>query len=100
MSTRKVLDGCEFSGQVRRAFRDRGLDAWSCDLLPADDRDPHHIQTDVVGVLANGWALAFFHLPCTHLAVSGARYFARKQKEQAEANEFQRKLDTIRGEIL
>lgn len=92
MSIRKVLVGCEFSGQVRRAFRDRGLDAWSCDLLPADDRDPHHIQTDVVGVLANGWDLAIFHPPCTHLAVSGARYFARKQKEQAEALAFVQQL--------
>lgn len=92
MSIKKVLIGCEFSGQVRRAFRDRGLDAWSCDLLPADDGDPHHIQADVLGVLADGWDLAVFHPPCTHLAVSGARYFARKQKEQTEALAFVQQL--------
>lgn len=84
----RVLVGCEFSGVVRQAFRDRGHDAWSCDLLPADDDSPYHIQGDVLEVIDDGWQLAIFHPPCTHLAVSGARWFKDKQEEQAEALAF------------
>lgn len=87
----RVLVGCEFSGTVRSAFRRLGHDAWSCDLLPADDGGPH-IQGDVLDVLADGWDLAIFHPPCTHLAVSGARHFHRKQREQAEALQFVQRL--------
>jgi len=74
----RVLVGCEFSGIVREAFRRRGHDAWSCDLLAAEDGSPHHLQCDVRDVIDGGWDLAIFHPPCTHLAVSGARYFADK----------------------
>lgn len=88
----RVLVGCEFSGVVRRAFRDLGHDAWSCDLLPAEDGSPFHLQCDVRDVLADGWTLAIFHPPCTHLSVSGARWFKEKAKEQAEALEFVRLL--------
>lgn len=87
----KVLVACEFSGTVRRAFRELGHDAWSCDILPADDDGPH-IHGDVREVLAAGWDLMIAHPPCTHLAVSGARHFHRKQAEQAEALEFVRTL--------
>ena len=87
----RVLVGCEFSGTVRSAFRKLGHDAWSCDLLPADDGGPH-IQGDVRDVLGDGWDLAIFHPPCTHLAVSGARHFHRKQREQREALEFVQRL--------
>lgn len=88
----RVLVGCEFSGVVRRAFRERGHDAWSCDLLPAEDGSPHHLQCDVRDVLSDRWTLAIFHPPCTHLAVSGARWFKDKVREQAEALEFVRTL--------
>ena len=88
----KVLIGCEFSGAVRRAFRAVGHEAWSCDLLPAEDESPYHIQGDLLGILTDGWDLAVFHPPCTHLAVSGARWFKDKQVEQAEALEFVRTL--------
>ena len=84
----RVLIACEFSGVVRRAFRARGVDAWSCDLLPADDASPYHIQGDVRNVLADGWDLMIAHPPCTHLAVSGARWFKDKQAEQTEALRF------------
>ena len=77
----RVLVGCEFSGTVRRAFRDKGHDAWSCDLLPADDGSEFHIEGDVLPVLSMGWDLLIGHPPCTHLAVSGARYFAAKRKD-------------------
>lgn len=90
----KVLIGCEFSGVVRQAFRDRGHDAWSCDLLPAEDGSQFHIQDDVRDVLDAGWSLAIFHPPCTHLAVSGARHFAAKRESgvQQEALKFVRAL--------
>jgi hypothetical protein len=83
----RVLVACEFTGTVRRAFRELGHDAWSCDILPAEDGGPH-IQGDVRQVLGDGWDLMVAHPPCTHLAVSGARHFHRKQVEQAEALEF------------
>ena len=68
------LIGCEFTGSVRRAFRALGHDAWSCDLLPAADGDPHHIQGDVLDVLGDGWDGAVLHPPCTYLANSGVRW--------------------------
>jgi site-specific DNA-cytosine methylase len=95
----RVLVACEYSGVVRRAFRERGHDAWSCDLLPADDGSEHHYQEDVRNVLGRDkpwaiplWDLMIAHPPCTHLAVSGARWFKEKQAEQAEALEFVRFL--------
>ena len=85
----RVLIACEFSGTVRKAFRERGHDAWSCDLLPAEDGDAHHFQRDVLqGLWGDGWApwdLMIAHPPCTHLAVSGARWFKGKRREQKEA---------------
>ena len=88
----RVLIACEFSGEVRRAFRDRGYDAWSCDLLPAEDDSKFHLQMDVRGLLGKPWDLMIAHPPCTHLAVSGARWFKEKQVEQAEALDFVRLL--------
>ena len=91
----KVLVACEFSGVVRRAFRDRGHDAWSCDLLPAEDGDTHHFQGDVHHLLQEDggwWDLLIAHPPCTHLAVSGARWFKDKLAEQADALRFVRFL--------
>ena len=87
----RVLVACEFSGTVRRAFQKLGHDAWSCDILPADDDGPH-ILGDVRQVLHDGWDLMIAHPPCTHLAVSGARHFHRKQAEQADALDFVRTL--------
>jgi hypothetical protein len=85
----RVLVGCEFSGVVRRAFRGRGHDAVSCDLLPADDGSPFHIQMDVINVLRNiSFDLAIFHPPCTRLTVAGARWFKGREKEQEEAIKF------------
>jgi len=83
----RVLVACEFSGVVREAFARAGHEAWSCDLLPSEDNGPHYIQ-DVLTVLDRGWDLMIAHPPCTHLAVSGARWFKEKAKEQAEALEF------------
>lgn len=87
----RVLVACEFSGRVRDAFRACGLDAYSCDLLPSEAGEPH-LQCDVRDVLDASWDLLIAHPPCTHLAVSGARYFAIKEREQAEALDFVRLL--------
>lgn len=86
----RVLVACEFSGTVRRAFRALGHDAWSCDLLPAEDDQEFHLKADARDVLATRgyWDLLVAHPPCTHLAVSGARWFKEKQTEQAEALAF------------
>lgn len=95
----RVLVACEFSGVVREAFRRRGHDAWSCDLLPAEDGSQFHIQHDAVRVAnwyalyaSTPWDLMIAHPPCTHLAVSGARWFKDKLPEQAEALAFVREL--------
>ena len=90
----RVLIACEFSGTVRRAFRDRGHDAWSCDILPAEDGSEHHYQQDVTELIGEGWDLMIAHPPCTHLAVSGAAHFAKKRADgsQAAALDFVRTL--------
>ena len=80
----KVLVACEFSGVVREAFRSKGHDAWSCDLLTTEITGPH-IQGNVLDQLTRDWDLMIAHPPCTHLAVSGARWFKYKQKEQSLA---------------
>jgi site-specific DNA-cytosine methylase len=87
----KVLIACEYSGTVRDAFIAQGHDAISCDLLPTDAPGPHY-QGDVRDILNDGFDLMIAHPPCTHLAVSGARWFKDKQKEQAEALDFVRLL--------
>ena len=69
----KVLVACEFSGTVRNAFRRRGHDAWSCDLLPADDGSEYHIQEDCREHL-EGWDMVIAHPPCTYLSKAGARF--------------------------
>lgn len=100
----RVLVACEYSGRVRQAFRDRGHDAWSCDLLPAEDGSPFHLQEDAFECIAIGcpaqvgvqhyagpaWDLLIAHPPCTHLAVSGARHFEAKRADgrQQEAIDF------------
>ena len=83
-SNMKILVACEYSGRVRDAFLALGHDAMSCDLLPTEAEGPHHMG-DVLELLHMGWDLMIAHPPCTHLAVSGSRWFKDKVKEQAEA---------------
>lgn len=92
----RVLVACEYSGRVRDAFRALGHDAWSCDLLPSEVPSPHHFQCDVLEAI-DGYPpfdLMIAHPPCTHLAVSGARHFARKVADgsQQAALDFVRRL--------
>jgi hypothetical protein len=93
----RVLVACEFSGVVREAFRARDHDAWSCDLLPAKDGSPYHLQTDAIHAAygmahLDPWELMIAHPPCTHLCVSGARWFHKKTVEQLEALAFVKAL--------
>ena len=89
----KVLIACEYSGTVREAFRAKGHDAMSCDLLPTDDPGPHY-QGPVEDVLNDGWDMMVAFPPCTHLAVSGARWFKEKRADgrQQDALKFVRML--------
>lgn len=77
----RVLVACEFSGTVRNAFRKQGHDAWSCDLLPCEADPAWHIQGDVLKQFKGNWDLMIAHPPCTHLASSGARWFAEKRND-------------------
>ena len=83
----RVLVACEFSGIVREAFRQKGHDAWSCDLLPTEIPG-NHIQGNVIPILTDGWDLMVAHPPCTYLAVSGARWWSQRQEEQEDAIAF------------
>ena len=106
-----ILIACEFSGAVREAFRALGHNAISADLLPADDASPHHHTGDVFELLehyraANGkryfkcgiqWHALIAFPPCTHLASSGARWWAEKRADgrQANAVQFVRRLASV-----
>jgi site-specific DNA-cytosine methylase len=89
----KILVACEYSGVVRRAFRAIGHEAWSCDLLPSEDESEFHMQRDAIETAhSQHWDMMICHPPCTHLAVSGARWFKDKLEEQAAALAFVRAL--------
>lgn len=90
----RVLVACEYSATVRDAFRARGFDAWSCDLLPTEGDTRWHIQGDALEVVCGqAWELLIAHPPCTDLAVSGARHFAAKIADGRQ----QRALDFVRS---
>jgi|TARA_R100000388_G_scaffold11833_1_gene9760 hypothetical protein len=87
----KVLVACEYSGRVRQAFRAKGHDAWSCDLLPSDDNSEFHIQGDVALLLAQDWDLLIAHPPCTYLCNSGVSWLHRTEgrwQKMVEGAEF------------
>ena len=91
----KILVACEESQAVCIEFRKRGHEAYSCDILPPSGGHPEwHIQDDVLNHLEDGWDMMIAFPPCTHLAVSGARWFAEKRKDgrQQKAIEFFMKL--------
>ena len=89
----RILVACEYSGLVRDAFCDIGHYAMSCDLLPSEKPGLHY-KGDVRDVLEDGWDILIAHPPCTHLAVSGARYFNKKISDgrQQESLQFVRLL--------
>lgn len=78
----RILIACEESQAVCIAFRERGHEAYSCDILPCSGGHPEwHIQDDVLKHLDDGWDMMIAFPPCTHLAVSGARHFEQKRKD-------------------
>ena len=77
----KVLVACESSGIVRNAFRNKGHEAWSCDLLPADDDSEFHIKGDVLDYLEGEWDLIIAHPPCTYLCSSGIHWLTERKKK-------------------
>jgi hypothetical protein len=82
----RVLVACEFSGTVRRAFAALGHDAWSCDLLPAEDRSNKHIVGDARDILHDGWDLLMVaHPPCTRLCNSGIGWLTHAPKGKTVA---------------
>ncbi len=92
----KVLVACEFSGIVRDAFIEQGHDAVSCDLLSSEKEGPH-IKGDVLKIMGWGWDTMIAFPPCTHLSVSGARWFKDKARDQELAVQFF--LDMIDADI-
>lgn len=82
----RVLVACEYSGIVRDAFRARGHDAWSCDLLPTESPG-QHVQGDVLAVLDDGWDLMIAHPPCTYLASSGIHWNKRRPERAMKTEE-------------
>ena len=75
----KVLVACEYSGRVRDAFTAKGHDAISCDLLETEAPGKHY-KGDIKDIIYDGFDLMIAHPPCTHLAVSGARWFSEGRK--------------------
>ena len=94
----RVLVACEFSGIVRDAFLAKGHDAVSCDLLPTEQPGPH-IEGDVLLHLNEGWDLMIAHPPCTHLAVSGARWFAQKRADGRMQQGFDFFMDLVNAPV-
>lgn len=86
-----VLIGCEFSGRVRDAFRRRGHNAVSCDLLESESPGPH-IKGDVLGLLNGQWDMLIAFPPCTFLCRSGSRWWGTRTAEQEAAIDFVRQL--------
>ncbi len=88
----RVLVACEFSGTVRRAFRARGHEAWSCDLLPSEDHSEHHFTGRIQDFCRWGswdqpkWDLIIAHPPCTYLANSGAKHLYLGMKKENGPN--------------
>jgi len=83
----RVLVAFEFSGRVREAFRAAGHDAWSCDLLPADDGSHFHRQGDVAALLHEEWDLMIAHPPCTYLTNAGVTWLHRDPERWALLDE-------------
>jgi hypothetical protein len=90
MTTNNVLIGCECSGVLRRAFRDKGYTAYSCDLKPTEDNREYHIQGDVWdAILIRPWDLIVLHPDCTAMCVSGNRHYAKGTEG------YQKRLDAL-----
>lgn len=74
----RVLVACEFSQVVTQAFRNKGHEAFSCDILPTEGNPDWHIQGDVLEILDDGWDMMIAHPPCTYMSNAGARFMYPK----------------------
>ena len=91
----RILVACEHSGRVRDAFRERGHDAYSCDLMPGEPESVYHLQGDVSERLMDGWELMIAHPPCTYLANCGLHWNGKvvgRQQQTEDALAFVRRL--------
>jgi len=92
----KILVACEESGVVTEAFRNRGFNAWSCDLLPTSGNHPEwHIQDDAIKVMkSQKWDCIISHPPCTYLTVTGNKWMKPEFKNRFP-NRAQQRIDAI-----
>ena len=91
----KVLIACEYSGIVREAFKNKGHDAVSCDIIPTETVG-NHIQDDVLKHLDKKWDLMIAHPPCTYLSNAGARFLYPKGKLNKDFNSLENlSLDSL-----
>jgi len=87
----RVFIGMECSGEIRRAFEAEGHEAYSCDLKPAEDGSPFHIQADVFDVLPLIRPdIAILHPVCQFLSSSGYHWCYR---DPARLLEVERAVD-------
>lgn len=91
----KVLIACEFSGVVREAFRKRGHDAWSCDLLPTEKESKYHIQDNVLNHLNDGWDLMIAHPPCQFLSNAGIGWFNEERYGDKARYRKQKRIEAL-----
>lgn len=92
----KILIACESSGTVRNAFRQKGHDAFSCDILPTESYPEYHYEQDIFEVIDLGWDMMIAHPPCTYLTVTGNKWmkpeyanrFPTRQQDRKDAIEF------------
>jgi len=80
----KILVACEFSQVVTQEFRDKGHEAYSCDILPTDGKPEWHIQDDVLKHLDEEWDLMIAHPNCQFLCNSGVWVLHRDPKRWDE----------------
>lgn len=93
----RVLIACEFSQIVCKAFRERGHEAFSCDIIPCEGGHPEwHIQDNVLNHLDDGWDLMIAHPECTYLSLAGTRHWnkpGRKEKREEAFDFFMRLIN-------
>ena len=83
----RVLVACEYSATVRDAFRAKGHDAWSCDLLPTDGDPQWHHEGDITDILYGDWDMLIAHPPCTYMTNSGVTWLHRDPSRWAKLDD-------------
>jgi len=91
----KILIACEFSGVVREAFRKRGHDAWSCDIIESEDNSKYHIHGNVLNHLDESWDMMIAHPPCTYLCNSGVSWLHKDQSRWHELDKASQFFKTL-----